>query len=182
MFLKGNLIALRALEPSDADLLYHWENNRDLWSVSFTQVPFSRFILEEFTNASYSDIYTNKQLRLMINKLNSSETIGIIDLFEFDPQHLRVSVGIYIHVAFRKKRFALESIELIKDYCFNTLLLKQLYVHINQSNLASIALFEKAGFEKCGLKKFWNKTGLNTIFLHKIPTALRNIAIGIHSL
>jgi len=162
MFIKGTHISLRALEPLDAELLYRWENNQDLWPVSFTQIPFSKFILEEFTNAAHSDIYTNKQLRLMVNKTESGETIGIVDLFEFDPQHLRTGVGIYIHEAFRKTGCASECIELMKEYCFRTLLLKQLYVHINESNNASIALFEKADFEKSGLKKCWNKTGLNS--------------------
>ncbi len=162
MFLKGNSISLRALEPSDADLLYRWENNQELWPVSFTQVPFSKFILQEFVNASHSDIYTNKQLRLMVNKSDTNETIGIADLFEFDPQHLRTGIGIYINEDFRKSGCAFECIELLKEYCFRTLLLKQLFVHINASNVASIALFEKVGFEKSGLKKCWNKTGLNT--------------------
>src|SRR5579872_991368 len=100
MFLKGNIVALRALEPSDADLLYRWENNRDLWPVSLTQIPFSKFILEEFVNSAHYDIYTNKQLRLMVNKAQSGETIGILDLFEFEPQHLRCGVGIYINESF----------------------------------------------------------------------------------
>jgi diamine N-acetyltransferase len=162
MFLKGNIISLRALEPSDADLLYRWENDQSLWPVSFTQVPFSKFILEEFVNTVHYDIYTNKQLRLMANRLSDNKTVGIIDLFEFEPQHLRCGIGIYINEAYRKSGCALECIELIRQYCFSTLLLKQLYVHVNESNAASIALFEKAGFEKNGLKKCWNKTGLNT--------------------
>ena len=162
MFLKGDTVFLRALEPSDADLLYRWENNRDLWSVSFTQIPFSKFILEEFVNSAHQDIYTNKQLRLMVNHISSQETIGIVDLFEFDSQHLRCGVGIYINEAYRANGFAHECVALIKDYCFKTLLLKQLYVHVNESNTASFSLFEKAGFEKSGLKKCWNKIGLNT--------------------
>ena len=162
MFLKGTSIYLRALEPSDANLLYRWENNKDLWPVSFTQVPFSEFILEEFVNASHSDIYTNKQLRLMVNKADSGETIGIADLFEFDPQHLRTGVGIYINEAFRQSGCAFECINLLRDYCFNTLFLKQLFVHVNESNMASIALFEKAGFEKNGMKKYWNRTGVDS--------------------
>jgi diamine N-acetyltransferase len=162
MFLKGDVISLRALEPSDAELLYRWENNLKLWEVSFTQVPFSRFMLEEFVNSAHSDIYTNKQLRLMVDKTGSSETIGIIDLFEFEPQHLRAGLGIYIHDSFRKTGCATECVELIKEYCFSTLFLKQVYVHVNISNTASIALFEKTGFTKNGLKKCWNKTGLNT--------------------
>lgn len=162
MFLNGNTISIRALEPSDANLLYHWENNMDLWPVSFTQIPFSKFILEEFVSSAHHDIYTSKQLRLMITTNNSRETIGIIDLFEFDPQHLRCGLGIYIHGDFRKKGAAFECIELIKKYCFSTLFLKQVFVHINGSNTASIALFEKAGFEKSGLKKCWNKTALGS--------------------
>lgn len=160
MFLNGNTISLRALEPGDANLLYNWENNRELWPVSFTLTPFSRFILEEFVQSAYNDIYTNKQLRLMVQKQENA--IGIIDLFEFDPQHARCGVGIYIHEDHRLSGCAAECIELIKEYCFNTLLLKQVFAHVNALNLPSLALFEKTGFEKTGLKKAWHKTGLNT--------------------
>lgn len=162
MFMNGDTITLRAVEPSDAELLYTWENNQALWPVSFTQVPFSRFILEEFVNAAYQDIYTNKQLRLMVDSKETHKTIGIVDLFEFDPQHARCGVGIYIHESYRGKGSAHECITLLKEYCFGTLHLKQIFANVNQSNDASLGLFEKCGFEKCGLKKCWNKTGLNS--------------------
>ncbi|MBL7911484.1 MAG: GNAT family N-acetyltransferase [Bacteroidia bacterium] len=174
MFLKGENISVRALEPSDADILYRWENNHSLWEVSYTQTPFSKAVLDEFVNTAYQDIYTNKQLRLMICKADTNETIGIIDLFEFEPQHARCGLGIYIHDQFRGNGFALECIELMKFYCFATLHLKQIYVNVNQSNSASLALFEKAGFEKCGLKKAWHKKGINSFedvwFLQHINT------------
>ena len=162
MFLKGKNISLRALEPSDAELLYQWENNYNLWEVSNTQTPFSKAVLDEFVNTAYQDIYTNKQLRLMVCKTDNEETIGIIDLFEFDPQHARCGIGIYINENYRGSGFAAECIDLIKFYAFSTLHLKQIYVHVNQSNAASLALFEKAGFEKSGLKKSWHKNGLNS--------------------
>lgn len=162
MFLKGENILLRALEPPDADILYRWENDMRLWPVSFTQIPFSKFILNEFVNAAYSDIYTNKQLRLMIGRPGFSETIGIADIFEFEPQHLRAGLGIYVEESFREKGYAHECVELMKQYCFSTLHLKQLYVHISVSNTPSLALFEKAGFEKSGLKKCWARTGVQS--------------------
>lgn len=161
MFLQGEHISVRALEPSDAEVLFRWENDQSLWPVSFTQVPFSKFILEEFVNSAHNDIYTNKQLRLMVNNAGSDKTIGIIDLFEFEPQHARCGIGIYINENYRKSGCAFECIELIKRYCFSTLHLKQLYVHVNSSNAASLALFEKAGFEKSGLKKCWHRTGIS---------------------
>jgi diamine N-acetyltransferase len=162
MFLKGELISLRALEPGDAEVLYHWENNMALWPVSFTQLPFSRFVLQEFVNAAHQDIYTNKQLRLMVCENSSLAPVGIADLFEFDPQHARCGLGIYINDQYRDKGFATECISLIKDYSFLVLHLKQLFVHVNHSNEASLALFKKSGFTVSGQKKSWHKTGINS--------------------
>lgn len=162
MFLKGNFISIRALEPSDAEILYAWENDQTLWDVSLTQTPFSKFVLDEFVNTAHNDIYTNKQLRLMIDLLATGQTIGAVDLFEFEPQHGRCGIGIYIQKSERQKGCGAECLKMIKDYCFSSLHLKQLFAHVNASNTASLSLFEKAGFEKAGLKKCWNKKGLNT--------------------
>ena len=38
-------IRLRALEPEDLDELYQIENDRRLWDVGLTNVPYSRFAL-----------------------------------------------------------------------------------------------------------------------------------------
>ena len=161
MFLKGNNVFIRALEPLDSEILFKWENNVNLWEVSNTQIPFSKFVLNEFVTISHQDIYTNKQLRLMLGNNNTNEALGVLDLFEFDPQHARCGLGIYINDKFQRNGFAEESITLIISYAFKILHLKQIFVHVAQSNTASIALFEKLGFEKNGLKKAWHKKGLN---------------------
>lgn len=160
MFLQSDNIILRAVEPRDAEVLYEWENDRSIWAVSNTQIPFSKFVLEEFTNSSHQDIYTNKQLRLMAEN-TQGKAIGCIDIFEFDPQHMRAGIGIYIHKDFREKGLASECLKLVTDYAFKTLHLKQIYSHVNASNLASLNLFVKAGFEKTALKKAWHKASLN---------------------
>jgi len=64
-------IRLRALEPEDIDLLYTWENNTDVWIISSTIAPFSRNILHKYIENSHLDIYTVKQLRLMIDCLHT---------------------------------------------------------------------------------------------------------------
>lgn len=161
MFLRSKNISLRAVEPEDAKTLYEWENDRSIWAISNTQIPFSKFVLEEFTNSSHQDIYTNKQLRLMVDENASGQTIGCIDIFEFDPQHARAGIGIYIHKDHREKGLASECLQLIIDFAFNTLHLKQIYSHINASNIASLNLFVKNGFEKTALKKSWHKTSLH---------------------
>lgn len=157
MFIKGEHIHLRALEPFDVDVLYKWENNRQIWQVSNTQTPFSRYVLEQFLVNAHEDIYTNKQLRLIISENDKENAVGAIDLFDFDPYHLRAGIGILISEEFRNKGYAYEALALLRDYAFNTLLLKQLYCNVTVSAPASLQLFEKSGFEKIGLKKQWNR-------------------------
>lgn len=157
MFLKGAHIYLRALEPEDLDVLYKWENNTAIWQVSHTQTPFSRFVLEQFLANQHQDIYTNKQLRLMACHNQSHQPVGAIDLFEFDPFHLRVGVGILVDEEQRQNGYAFEMLELLKSYVFQTLLLNQIYCHIGTENKASLKLFEKAGFKTCGLRENWNR-------------------------
>ena len=87
--IKGDKIFLRAMELSDAELMYQWENDMSIWHLSNTLTPFSKFTLEQYVMNAHQDIYTTKQLRLMIDLISERETIGSIDLFEFDPGHRR---------------------------------------------------------------------------------------------
>lgn len=161
MFIQAQHIYFRALETSDLDLLYSCENDSSVWKVSNTQTPFSKYVLSQYLESAHQDIYTTKQLRLLICLKETNEAIGTIDLFEFDPTHARVGVGILIFEKFRKNGFAYEAIELLKKYAFETLLMNLLYCNISISNKESIALFEKCGFEKIGLKKQWNRVSSN---------------------
>lgn len=164
MLLVGELIRLRALEPVDLNRLYRWENDTSIWSVSGTMAPFSRFVLEEFVNQAHQDIYTNKQLRLMIelkyvrenDYYDESKTIGCVDLFEFDPRNRRAGLGILIaDRADRGKGYATEALHLVIEYAFQVLDLHQLYCNVRVDNESSLALFKKHGFETTGLKQDW---------------------------
>ncbi len=154
----GEKVKLRAIEPADIDLLYEWENDENQWYISNTIAPFSRFVLEQYIMNSHLDIYSTKQLRLMIEKISDDEngkTVGMIDLFDFDPNNKRAGMGILIKKSERKKGWASEAMELLIDYCFNVLHLHQVYCNILENNIASLELFKKHGFEISGLKKEW---------------------------
>lgn len=161
MFIKSEHIYLRALESSDLELLYVSENDLGIWKVSNTITPFSKDVLELYLHSAHQDIYTNKQLRLMICLIQNHAPIGTIDLFDFDPMNLRVGVGILIFEEFRKKGYASEAIDLVKKYTHETLLMNQLYCNISSLNTESITLFEKTGFQKIGIKKQWNQIAKN---------------------
>ena len=46
--LSNDKVLLRALEPEDVELLYGWENDSDLWQVSNTIAPYSKYVLTQF--------------------------------------------------------------------------------------------------------------------------------------
>lgn len=158
MNIEKQFLSLRALEFHDIDLIFEWENDQELWIISNTLTPFSRYHLEQYILNSSNDIYTDRQLRLMVS-LNreglEKKTIGCIDLFDFEPHHRRAGVGIMIGKEYRNRGFALQSLELLIDYAFNTLSLHQLYCNVSENNEASMALFKKAGFELIGVKRDW---------------------------
>ncbi|MGQ1890281.1 GNAT family N-acetyltransferase [Thermophagus sp. OGC60D27] len=158
--IKNDKIILRALEPADADLLYKWENQMEIWPVSNTLTPFSRHKIITYINQTTLDIYQTRQLRLMIDipEGEMQKTIGMIDLFDFDPYHSRGGIGIMIHKPEREKGYAKEAVALFTDYVFNHLGLHQLYCNISEDNRASIKLFESLDFKLMGQKKDWLKT------------------------
>ena len=152
----GKSIRLRAPEPADIDILYRWENDPEIWHVSNTIAPYSRFAIEQYVLNAGNDIFTSRQLRLMIVPLeNGSATAGAVDLFDYEPIHRRVGVGIMIEKAFRGKGYATEALAMILDYCRNILNLHQVYCNISEDNPASIRLFDEAGFRKNGERKDW---------------------------
>jgi len=155
--LQSKKIRLRALEPNDIDILYNWENDQEVWHLSNTVTPYSRYLLEQYVINSDQDIYTAKQLRLMIDKTDGEdiETIGAIDLFDFDPVNHRAGVGILIIKNKRKKGYAQEALEILTNYCFSVLQLHQLYCNITVDNKTSLNLFKKQNFEIIGIKKDW---------------------------
>ncbi|MEI6139066.1 MAG: GNAT family N-acetyltransferase [Mariniphaga sp.] len=157
-YLSSEIVSLRAIEPEDVDLLYNWENDPEIWEVSHTLVPYSKYILALYIKNADKDIYESKQLRLMIDTLDG-KTVGAIDLFDFDPYNSRVGIGLLIHnKEDRSKSYASSALELLIGYCFKKLKIHQLYANIGIGNQISISLFEKFGFRICGRKKDWNFT------------------------
>ncbi len=154
--LIGKNLNLRALEPEDLELLYLWENDTDIWNVSNTLVPVSRYILKKYLENIHKDIYETKQLRLIIQLRENNRAIGAIDLFDFDPYHKRAGIGILIaDKSDRRKGYAGEALNILVSYAFNTLDLHVVYCTISTQNNASLELFRQAGFEITGTRKQW---------------------------
>ena len=157
--LESDLVRLRALEPEDVDILYKWENDTNIWKVSNTTAPFSKYILNQFIENQKYDIYETKQLRLIIEDKATSRPVGAIDLFDIDPYNRRAGVGILIYRAEDQGLgYASHAVNVLIRYSFQILNLNQLYCNIPSGNKRSFSLFRSKGFSIVGLKKEWIKT------------------------
>ena len=157
MFIKDETIMLRCAEPEDAQLIYRWENDRSVWRVSGTHVPFTRFQIEQFL-LSNNDLFSQKQLRLMIDLNETGESIGCIDIFDYDTLNQRAGLGILIDKSHRQQGFAKAALALCVEYLFKDVLLHQVYCSIDETNTESQQLFAGQGFVLCGRRKDWIKT------------------------
>ena len=151
-------ILLRAIEPADLEMLYHWENDPAVWRVSGTMAPISRDRLARFISEQVYDLYATRQMRLIIDV--EGVAIGSVDIFDFEPLHRRFGIGILIYAdEHRRRGYARRVIDMVKEYARNTLDLRQIWVTIDEDNPASVALFEGCGFTLSARRREWINMG-----------------------
>ena len=176
MNIEGNICRLRALEPDDLDVMYGWENDTNVWRVSGTVAPFSRHVLSSLIEEQQFDLYTTRQMRLVIEQKDGDacgrgEAIGAVDIFEFDPLNRRAGVGIIVSQDVRQKGYATDALMALERYAKEVLQLHQLWSSVAEDNEACHRLMLKCGFEECGRRKEWILTSsgsLDEILLQRI--------------
>ena len=158
-YLTGPRLKLRAVEPEDLDVFYSMENDPEIWTVTDFNVPYSKYAIKRYIANCQNDLYADRQLRLMLEHREEGCVVGTIDLTEFSPLHAHGEVGISVKKEFQGKGYAKEALELLCEYAFGFLHMKQLIACVRADNLISISLFTSCGFVKCGLLKEWWRSG-----------------------
>ena len=154
--LKSNKLKLRAVEPEDLDLMYLIENDTSLWSCGQSNVPFSHFALKQYIAECSSDVFHDRQLRLVI-ETSDGIGVGFVDLQNYEPLHHRAEVGIVVVPEKQRQGIAAEALRLLAGYASRHLGLHQLYALVPAGNVASVALFEKSGYKKTATLQDWLK-------------------------
>ena len=158
------------MRDSDLEFMLDWENRPELDHLGDEHEPLTEAQISHFINQSTRDIYTDGQLRLMID--SEGKTIGCIDLFEFDQHNQRAGIGILIaDQEDRKNGYAKEAVNLLTNYCFEVMNLRQLYCHIPVDNEASLRLFSTCRFEQTGRCRNWVKKGnafIDAVFMQRL--------------
>ena len=143
--------------------MYGWENDTNVWRDSGTTAPFSRHVLSRLIEEQQFDIYATRQMRLVIEDVATRETMGAVDIFEFDPHNRRAGVGIIVSPSYRQRGFALDALRALERYARDILHLHQLWCSIAEDNTASLALFARANYEQCGRRREWLLTTNGTV-------------------
>ena len=154
MLLQNDNIILRKLEPSDLPFLYAMENDSEAWTCSDMHNPISQQDLRDYLAATTGDIYLDKQLRLIVQD-RQGETLGAVDLFDFDAHNAKAALGIYLKPVARGKGIGAQAVSLLLEYASSFLHLHQVYALVSCSNLHSINLFERTGFRHSATLLSW---------------------------
>lgn len=142
------------MEPEDLEFLYQIENNQALWGVSASNVPYSHYLLNDFILNSTGDIYTDKQVRMVVED-EQHHAIGLADLTEFSPKHRRAELGLVISQEYRHKGYGVAALSAIIDYARQSLQLHQIYAFVPVANSASLAMFRQLAIEPTAILPDW---------------------------
>lgn len=155
-------VRLRALEMSDLDFLYEFENDNGLSDCTTHLMPLSRGAMKHFILKSLeNDVFSLRQWRLVIEVCSSEHTfdksmsVGFVDLIDFEPAHRRAEVGIAILAPFRQKGIATQALQQFCYWASQQLSLLQLYAYVQTTNIASMHLFESVGFRLSATLESW---------------------------
>lgn len=158
-------IRLTALEPEDLELLYMIENEPRQWNVSGVNVPYSRYSLHDYIANQSNDIYADRQVRLVIRvgdeacKQSDMKAIGLADLFNFSPEHMRAEVGMAVIAEECGRGYGKAALNMLCDYALNVLHLHTVYAIVPCDNVASVAMMRSCDFKEEVILKQWLRDG-----------------------
>lgn len=175
MFNKDN-IYLRKVEPHDLPFLYQWENDSTAWTDSDTHNPLSQKDLRDYIETSTGDIYKDGQLRLIIERRcinqqdqHNVQTLGCMDLFDFDPRNRKAAVGMYITPEVRGQGVGQIAVQLLEQYAFNFLHLRMLYAIISELNIPCLTIYRNRAWQQVATLPYWLSNS-DAIVFEKINT------------
>ncbi len=158
--LAGELVRLRALEPTDLDLLLKWENDPTAWTTGSSHTPCSRQRAWQYLQSHDGDLFASGEVRFVVETVGAdAHPVGCIDLTGFDPFHRRAEVGLLIDEGERGRGYGHAALALLVQYALRHIGMHQLFAIVPDDNAASIALFEGSGFARVGTLSEWLRRG-----------------------
>ncbi len=168
MEFTDGVVRFRAVEVNDIETLRQWINDPETARYLSVSWPVSSSQQQEHFERTRQD---DGRKKLAID-LHDGTLIGLLSLKNFDFVNRSVEVGITIGVAeFRGKGLASRSLRLALKVLFDHFNYHRVWVHIVETNEASLNLFKHAGFEQEGVLResvCWNGQMVGTVIMAKL--------------
>lgn len=159
--MKSKIIYLRAIEPDDYLVSYHWRNDFDIIRAYSMPRYVSKETERKWALKAIEEHEKGISIRLSICTVNENKLIGYINLLNINHQNKSCETSILIgDREYHGQGIASEAREIIFNYGFLTLGLVRIWSRILHSNKAAIKNVEKFGYVKEGtLRKAIFKNG-----------------------
>ncbi len=141
----GELVTLRAMEPSDADALWRWNHDPDVmrWmSDGYGQSLSSvRTWLEERPRNTYGDVLYGIETR------GDNTLIGLIRLHEAEPETGCAELDVYLgEKDYWGRGYATDAMRTMCRYGFDKMRLHRITLTVVTENEAAHHIYKKVGF------------------------------------
>ena len=147
MYWEGNIIRLRAVEPSDAET--HFQVNKDTNTFQMLDKifpPASKSGVEKWAAETSLKQFDDDEYSFQMETLVDGHLVGHISTHDCDSRVGVFRYGINVLPGHQGKGCASEAIKLVLRYYFDELRYQKCNVHIYAVNTVSIRLHERAGF------------------------------------
>jgi RimJ/RimL family protein N-acetyltransferase len=143
--LRGRLVYLRPLEPSDAALVHRWYEDVRIAEI-MGDLPVSLARRER----RYADAAAAREddvFRFAICLLADDEMVGRVDLFDIDKVNGSCMFGITIGDPARWGHgLGTDALNALTDFAFGQLRIERVQLDTDRTNLRAQAAYRKAGF------------------------------------
>ncbi len=139
-------IRLRPLEREDLRFVHQLNNNESMMRYWFEE-PYEAFV--ELADLYDKHIHDLTERRFIIDKEGVS--VGMVELVEIMPLHLRAEFGIIIAPEHQGFGYATHAALLAMKYGFMVLNLHKLYLIVDEENEKAIHIYSKLGFKTEGV-------------------------------
>lgn len=143
---EGKRVRLRAVEPSDWELHWHWDKDTEAARLSY-EIPFPRptagtqaWAEEESKRGAENDVF-----RFQIETL-AGELAGTLNTHTCNLRSGTFSYGVGVAPQHQRKGYASEAIRLVLNFYFNERRYQKCTTSVYSFNPASIQLHEHLGF------------------------------------
>jgi RimJ/RimL family protein N-acetyltransferase len=152
-FWQGERVKLRAIEPSDAETYFQWNQDSErARNLSFVWPPTSLASVRAWAEEQSQKKLENDAYHWVIENLEGVP-VGSIATHDCNRRNGTFSYGVDVVREHQRKGYASDAIRLVLKYYFEELGYQKANIGVFSYNTASLHLYERLGFQREGRQR-----------------------------